>query len=199
MFRQPVQQLEVRRIKASATYERIGDLAFSTSAQARDVDLVRKVRTNPISRLFQPTKELFVRKTYQFNANESASATVRKYLWSEYKILSTLRHPNIVQYADFEYKQRRNRGSASIYMEYCKGGDLSQYVSRHGVPGKIISEKQFWEIFYQLASALVYCHTGVRVDVNGGATVDSSWKRPVLHRDIKPANGMQSRLEWVAP
>ena len=74
-------------------------------------------------------------------------------------------------------------------MEYCEEGDLSQYTSHHGIPGKEISEKQFWEIFYQLSSALLYCHSGLRADENG-ATVDSYWDRPVLHRDIKPANGM---------
>ncbi|KAF1828000.1 kinase-like protein, partial [Decorospora gaudefroyi] len=110
-----------------------------------------------------------------------------KYLWSEYEILSKLQHPNIVRYVDFEYKERRNRLSASIYMEYCKGGDLSQYTSRHGIAGKSVSEKQFWLISYQLASALLYCHTGLRAD-EFGITVDSHWTRPVLHRDIKPAN-----------
>jgi hypothetical protein len=33
-------------------------------------------------------------------------------------------------------------------MEYCEGGDLSQYTSRHGMAGRIISEEQFWDIFY---------------------------------------------------
>jgi serine/threonine protein kinase len=178
-------------MKAGASYERISDLTtLSPGAQARDVELVKKVRANPISRLFQPSKETFVRKSYGFSVNGNASAAEYKYLWSEYEILSTLRHPNIVRYVDFECKQRKGRWSASIYMEYCDGGDLSQYTRRHGLPGIIISENQFWEIFYQLASALLYCHTGLLVDEFGKVNKDAGWKWPILHRDIKPANGM---------
>jgi hypothetical protein len=185
------QGFQPREIKASASYERISNLTtLSPGAQARDVELVKKVPANPISRLFQPLKEIFVRKSYEFNVNGNASAAGYRYLWSEYEILSTLRHPNIVRYADFECKQRKGRWSASIYMEYCNGGDLSQYTQRHGLPGKTISEKQFWGIFYQLASALLYCHTGLRVDEDGRASKDVGWKRPILHRDIKPANGI---------
>jgi serine/threonine protein kinase len=183
-----VQHPRPREIKANATYDRIRGLSYlSLGAQARDVELVKKVPPNPISRIFQSPKQLFVRKSYRFGADGSTVA--RKYLWSEYEILSKLRHPNIVQYVDFEYKERNGKCSASIYMEYCEGGDLSQYALRDDIPGKQISENQFWEIFYQVTSALLYCHAGLRTDENG-VTVDSSWNGPILHRDIKPANGM---------
>jgi hypothetical protein len=192
-----VQQSQQRTIKASASYERISDLTtFSSGAQAWGVELVKRVPSNPISRIFQQPKELFVRKSYRLGPNGNASSIVRKYLWSEYEILSKLRHPNIVQYIDFECKERKRDFSASIYMEYCDGGDLSQYTSCHGIASKSISEKQFWEIFYQLASALLYCHAGLRAD-RIGMTVDSCWTRPILHRDIKPANGMQNRQVWA--
>jgi serine/threonine protein kinase len=73
-------------------------------------------------------------------------------------------------------------------MEYCKGGDLSQYTLNDSRCEKSLSEKQFWDIFHQLASALLYCHTGLSV-ANEGLTLDAGWKKPILHRDIKPANG----------
>ena len=177
-------------IKANASYERVSDLAyFSSGAQARDLELVRKVPSNPITRLFQPSKQYFVRKRYKFGGTEQTSAAGPRYLWSEYEILSKLEHPNIVRYVDFEYIPRKNNVNASIYMEYCGGGDLSQYTLNRDSAEKAISEKQFWEIFHQLASAVLYCHTGLRVD-DKGITVDAGWKRPILHRDIKPANGM---------
>jgi serine/threonine protein kinase len=74
-------------------------------------------------------------------------------------------------------------------MEYCKEGDLSQYTLNDHSATTEVSEQQFWEIFHQLASAVLYCHTGLRID-DGKITVDVGWKKPVLHRDIKPANGM---------
>ena len=48
-----------------------------------------------------------------------------------------------------------------------------------------------WTIGYQLASAVLYCHAGLRVDGEGYPSSDlkniPDWKT-ILHRDIKPAN-----------
>lgn len=185
-----MQQFEVPgQIKASGSYGRVSELSyFSAAAQAKDVELVKKVPPNPFTRIFQPPKQYFVRKRYRLGARGQATGRATKYLWSEYEILSNLRHPNIVQYVDFEYIPRKN--TASIYMEYCDGGDLSQYTANDHGSAKI-SERQFWEIFHQLASAVLYCHTGLRID-DGKVTLDIGWKKPILHRDIKPANGMRS-------
>lgn len=153
-----------------------------------EVELVKKVPTNPLSWLLQTSQEQFVRKTYRIYP-AIAPTTRTKYLQSEYEILRELQHPNIVQYADFEQKQERGRWTASLYMEYCSGGDLSPYTSRGGQSGRPISERQFWQIFFQVSSALLYCHTGLEVARNGSVSVDTRWRRPVLHRDIKPSNG----------
>ena len=188
-----MQPPQLQEIKASAIYERIEDLASaSPGAQAHEIELVRKVPTNILQRLRQTQRELFVRKSYRIYT----AKTTTKYLRSEYEILRNLQHPNIVQYADFEQKQEeRGRWTASLYMEYCTGGDLSLYTSRDGEPGKSVSEQQFWKIFFQLASALLYCHTGLHADENGRVRKDTSWRRPVIHRDIKPSNGALPSLQ----
>lgn len=177
-------------IKASGAYEPVRNLAhLSTDAQARDVELVERVPSNNNTGSSQPSKQYFVRRRYVFGGNGETSAAGTRYLWSEYESLRKLQHPYLVRYVDFEYMPRRNNVTASIYTEYCEGGDLSQYSWSGDNAGRTISEKQFWWIFYQLASAVLYCHTGLRVDERNVA-VDSGWKRPLLHRNITPANGM---------
>jgi serine/threonine protein kinase len=182
-----MQPPQLQEIEASADYEFVEYLAnASPGAQATEVEVVRKVPTNLLQRQHRTSRELFIRKSYRIH---TATLTT-KYLRSEYEILRHLRHPNIVQYADFEQKQeKKGRWTASLYMEYCSGGDLSLYTLRDGNPGKSVSEQQFWQIFFQLASALLYCHTGLHADEEGRVSEDNSWRRSVIHRDIKPSNG----------
>jgi serine/threonine protein kinase len=188
-----MQPPQLQEIKPSAIYQLIEDLAnASPGSQAAEIQLVTKVPKSFLHLLLQTQGVLFIRKSYRIYTAEPDT----KYLRSEYEILRHLRHPNIVQYADFEQKQEnRWRWTASLYMEYCTGGDLSLYTSRDGKPGKSVSEQQFWQIFFQLASALLYCHTGLHADENGRVREDTSWRRPVIHRDIKPANGALPSLQ----
>ena len=147
-------------IRANASYERVSNLAFfSAGAQDRGVELVKRVPLNPSTLAFLLSKQYFVRKCYRFGTNGKMSAAGSRFLWSEYEILSKLWHPNIVGYVDFEYIPQKSNVTVSIYMEYCKGGDLSQYTLESANASKRILEKQFWEIFHQLASVLLYCHT----------------------------------------
>ena len=55
----------------------------------------------------------------------------------------------------------------------------------------LISEKVVGSVLAQVASALVYCHYGLRTTLEGPLTSNiplNEWV-PILHRDIKPANG----------
>lgn len=184
-----MQSSKFEKIEASASYKFIRDLQTGPTGQAIDVELVERVPAGPFKRLSSEPRPQFVRKVYPSTTLAEAS----KYLQSEYRILRELRHPNIVQYADFEQKQnKKGKWQASLYIEYCCGGDLSSYTSKPQRSSKSLSEKQFWQIFYQLASALLYCQTGVRVDEDLDVTVDRTWTRSVLHRDIKPSNGKYS-------
>lgn len=54
---------------------------------------------------------------------------------TEVNLLRELRHPNIVRYLD----RVIDKVSTKIYivMEYCQGGDLSQYIKYHKTQGYI--------------------------------------------------------------
>ena len=85
------------------------------------------------------------------------------FLLQEFKILSSLDHPNITKcYEIFE-----DTWKYYISMEYCAGGELFEKISSFSK----FTESQAAEIIFQVFSALSYCH-----DKN------------VIHRDIKPEN-----------
>ena len=57
-----------------------------------------------------------------------------------------------------------------------------------------IPEIQVWCVLSQLASALMYCHYGIRTTANGKLPPVmplDEWD-PIIHRVIKPANGDSS-------
>eukprot|EP00795_Rhopilema_esculentum_P000953 gene953-10719_t len=83
----------------------------------------------------------------------------------EVKLLSQLKHPNIVLYQEsFE-----SMGNLYIVMDYCEGGDLYQkIVSQRGVN---FGENQVLDYFVQICLALKHIHD-----------------RKVLHRDLKSQN-----------
>lgn len=84
-------------------------------------------------------------------------------LMSEIFILKRITHPNIIQLHDIIEKP----GKIHLVLEYCKGGDLSMYLQRHGrVPEA--TAKHFMQ---QLASGLKILR-----DNN------------LIHRDLKPQN-----------
>jgi serine/threonine protein kinase len=154
--------------------------------------IVTKAPTNIFERAFGRTREEFVRKSFYLNNR------VFKYLQSEYKIMRELHHPNIVRYIDYEQRQEGGTWTVFLYTEYCKEGDLWSYTKDVNGPRKKISVHQFWQIFFQLASALFYCHAGLQVTSNGSVSKDFRWKCPVLHRDIKPENGAWAVLRHIS-
>ncbi|GFR87117.1 serine/threonine-protein kinase Nek4-like [Elysia marginata] len=95
-----------------------------------------------------------------------ASKRERKSAEQEAKLLSKLKHPNIVSYKDsFE----TDSGFLFIAMQYCEGGDLyARLKEQKGVP---LEERQVVEWFVQIAMALQYMH-----------------ERNILHRDLKTQN-----------
>ncbi|ESO88881.1 hypothetical protein LOTGIDRAFT_219034 [Lottia gigantea] len=95
-----------------------------------------------------------------------ASKRERKSAEQEAKLLSKLKHPNIVSYKDsFE----TGNGYLYIAMQYCEGGDLyNKLKEQKGVP---LEERQVVEWFIQIAMALQYLH-----------------ERNILHRDLKTQN-----------
>ncbi|ELT92847.1 hypothetical protein CAPTEDRAFT_224068 [Capitella teleta] len=96
----------------------------------------------------------------------NASKRERKAAEQEAKLLSKLKHPNIVSYKDsFECEN----GFVYIVMGYCEGGDLyARLKEQKGVP---LEERQVVEWFVQITMALQYMH-----------------ERNILHRDLKTQN-----------
>ena len=167
------------RTRFEYRYVRELDLA-SISGQASDIDVVERAD--------QPGS-LFVRKTYRFRGIATSVSKAQQQLLSEYRILSSLRHPHIVPLVDCEYKPQQKRWQAYLYMEYCKYGDLSRFIpGRTDAAGQQLTESQFWDVSYQLGSALLYCHMGIVVR-GEDITLQKAWGEPILHRDIKPHNG----------
>lgn len=97
-----------------------------------------------------------------------ASSRERKAAEQEAKLLSQLRHPNIVSYRE---SFQDDSGFLYIVMNFCEGGDLYTKLKAQSKEGKILEETQVVEWFVQIAMALQYMH-----------------ERNVLHRDLKTQN-----------
>lgn len=85
----------------------------------------------------------------------------------EVKVLSNMKHPYIVKY----WESFCNDQLLCIVMDYCEGGDLSQYIAKCRRQRSPIPENQVVRWFTQMCLALKYMH-----------------EKNILHRDIKPQN-----------
>lgn len=84
---------------------------------------------------------------------------------NEVKVLSSLKHVNIVRYI----KSFMDKGSLCIVMDFAEKGDLYAKIKKQR--GKLFSEATIMKYFVQICSALEYVH-----------------KRHILHRDLKTQN-----------
>lgn len=105
---------------------------------------------------------------------QKASKRERKAAEQEAKLLSKLKHPNIVAYKDsFE-----TDGYLWIAMSFCEGGDL--YNTLKSRKGELLDERQIVEWFVQISMALQYLH-----------------ERNILHRDLKTQNIFLTRSKII--
>ncbi|KAG0639983.1 hypothetical protein HOY80DRAFT_1000563 [Tuber brumale] len=81
----------------------------------------------------------------------------------EVEILEKLNHPNIVSYIDCH----EDRSHIYIFMELIKGGDLSEYLGRHGALPELMAQ----EVSRQVLRGIEYVHS-----------------MGISHRDLKPDN-----------
>lgn len=79
---------------------------------------------------------------------KKASTRERRSAEQEAKLLSKLKHPNIVSYKDCFEKD----GFLYIAMQYCEGGDLYNKLKEQ--KGTLLDERQLVEWFVQIAMAL---------------------------------------------
>ena len=84
-------------------------------------------------------------------------------LRKEIKILKKIRHKNIIQLYDI----MESKTNLYFVMEYCKGGELFDYI----VKKKKLTEKEACIFFHQIINGVEYLH-------NQG----------IIHRDLKPEN-----------
>ncbi|KLJ10663.1 G2-specific protein kinase nimA [Blastomyces silverae] len=122
----------------------------------------------------------------------------REQLTTEFNILSSLRHPNIVAYYHREHLKASQ--DLYLYMEYCGGGDLGMVIKNLKATGKYAEEEFVWRIFSQLVTALYRCHYGVDPPEAGSNVLGpppnnkpsglkgKQAQLMILHRDLKPEN-----------
>lgn len=116
----------------------------------------------------------------------------RSQLVAEFRILSELNHPNIVQYVQHAHIPERHM--LYLYMEYCDGGDLSRIIKSYRASNEYLPESVIWNIFTQILMALYRCHygtnspliTNIYRDLEYPQITDNT--RVIIHRDIKPDN-----------
>lgn len=86
---------------------------------------------------------------------------------NEARVLSSLRHPNIINYVDSFLARKSD--NLCIVMEYAESGDVSTRLKRSY--GASLPERQVLDWFIQLVLSLDYVH-----------------QRKILHRDVKTQN-----------
>ena len=113
-----------------------------------------------------------VKELYQQEMTEED----RRASMNEIRVLSMLRHPNIIAYYDsftvdsegLREDNILNAGSLMIVMEYADGGTLHDFISQQQL---YLSEREVLRLFSQVALALHHVHG-----------------HNILHRDLKTAN-----------
>jgi NIMA (never in mitosis gene a)-related kinase 10 len=89
---------------------------------------------------------------------------------SEVKILSLLKHPNIVQHQESFIEG----DSVYIVTELVRGTTLLDHINAALEKKEIIPENKVWDIFFEICMALLYIHK----------------KKNIIHRDLTPSNIM---------
>ena len=109
-----------------------------------------------------PTGEKVAIKILDKNKLNSDPLAYKRILL-EISILKNIRHKNIIKL----YEVMETPQKLYLIMEYCKGGELFNYIIRK----KHLSEKQSCKFFHEIIDALEYLHI-----------------QNIVHRDIKPQN-----------
>lgn len=110
----------------------------------------------------RPDREYFVLKQISlFGLSKKESDEVKE----EAKLLASFNNKYIVKYIESFIEEN----SLYIVMEYCDGGDLSQFIKNQ--KGKGLTDDIIWRIFIQTCLGIYYLH-----------------QRKILHRDVKSLN-----------
>jgi serine/threonine protein kinase len=96
-----------------------------------------------------------------------AGVTKHSDLETETNIWKQLKQVNTINYIEYF----PHKDNLVIVMEYVEGTSLRTMISDHKKNKNHFSEELIFQIFFQIVSALSYCHS-----------------RKIIHRDIKPEN-----------
>lgn len=101
-------------------------------------------------------------------AKEKLNHKLQESLKQEIGYLKSINHPNIVKLHDIMEKQGKNQKNYMILiLEYCEGGDLSQFIRKRGP----LNEKLIRQFVLDIARGLECLNA-----------------RNIVHRDLKPHN-----------
>ncbi|EFO64934.1 Kinase, NEK [Giardia lamblia P15] len=126
------------------------------------------------------TRELVAIKQLDYS---DFSDSERDAMHQELNVMPLLSHPHIVNYRAVVMDPRNQR--AYIVMEFCEGGELSEFIKMHKNKKTKIHEEVIWKFIAQLASALNYMHSPFKKN----STVSGK----IMHRDLKPQNIMLTK------
>eukprot|EP00762_Andalucia_godoyi_P006726 ANDGO_06153.mRNA.1 putative serine/threonine-protein kinase nek3 len=109
-------------------------------------------------------KQFIMKKINISNMNSQERADAM----NEVRLLSSLKHPNIVEYIE---SFTDTTGNLCIVMEYAERGDLYDAIKRQAALNKPFAEEQIVDWLLQVCLAIKHCHD-----------------KKILHRDIKSQN-----------
>jgi mitogen-activated protein kinase kinase 1 len=112
------------------------------------------------------TKFLYAMK--EIKASKYKTDKQRLLVEKEIKLLENLNHPNIISY----FTSFVENDNFYIITEYINGGSLEDLLKKKLKKGKLIEEKEIFDLLIQSLSGLIYLHN----------------TKKVIHRDIKPDN-----------
>lgn len=110
----------------------------------------------------------FTVKRISFTSNDFVLLSVQR----EFKILSSLTHPRIVQYYGFYQTMH----SWNFVLEYVVNGNLGDFLTERLDRGKYFSFKEVLNIFIDILAGVKYLHYC-----------------SIIHRDIKPENVLMDK------
>jgi len=149
--------------------------APKSSTSASDFEILNKLGKGSFGTVYKvrrkADKNIYVMK--QINIAQ-LNPIYKTTALNEAKILSSLENPFVVKY--FESFIEKNH--LNIVMEYCEGGDLTNYI--RGQLGRPLPENKIWKFFIQMCVGLKYIHS-----------------KKILHRDIKSMNIFLSKEEDI--
>ncbi|KAF1918112.1 kinase-like domain-containing protein, partial [Ampelomyces quisqualis] len=91
--------------------------------------------------------------------------------------------PGVVKMVDHYLDEPRKK--ASVWLEYCDGGDLQALIGRCRGKNLRVHERKIWDWFMSLMDTLVYLHRGPNPESDRDVLL---YWNVVYHCDIKPGN-----------